>query len=499
MSLAAIAHHRARRAHLAAAVLLIASVSGCAVGPRFARPAPPQASRYAAEDLPSATTGVDASVGGSQKFISGADVPGEWWSVFQSRPLNRIVELTLHSNPDLQAAYATLRSAREVRLAEQGQLIPGASLGVSGTREELAGNTYGESIPSSLFSVSTAAVNVSYALDLFGGARRRIESAAAEEEWQRYQLVATYLTLTSSVVVTAIEEASLRARIAATQEVAKAEALQLSILQKQVEIGGVPGAALLAQEAVLAQTRASLPALQKQLSQTRTRLTVLAGRFPSEDPGFTFDLAELELPRELPVSLPSKLTEQRPDVRAAEAALHRATAEVGVATANMLPQITLTATYGSAAPSAGDLFGPGTAFWALTGTFAQTLFRGGSLIHQRRAALAALDASSATYRHIVLSAFEQVANVLNAIQSDADALAAAVTAERAADKSLAVARGQYQAGAINYVALLTAEQTYQQTRIALVEAQAARFSDTAALFVALGGGWWNTSLNVTNK
>ena len=484
---------------LATAVLLVASTSGCAVGPQFARPSAPEVTRYTSGDLLSATRSAEVVTGTSQQFILGADIPAQWWSVFRSAPLNRLIDLALRSNPNLQAAYATLRSTREVDLAERGLLIPAASFALSGTREKLAGETYGESIPSSLFSVSTASVNAMYFLDIFGGVRRRVESAAAREEWQRCQLAAAYLTLTSNVVVAAIAEASLRAQLAATQEISEAEAQQLSVLKQQVEVGGASGAAVLAEEAILAQTRTLVPGLQKQLLQTRFRLLMLAGRFPSEDPGFTFDLTALELPRELPVSLPSKLVEQRPDIRAAEAVLHQATAEVGVATANMLPQIALTATYGSAASSASDLFGPGTALWTLTGNLVQPLFNGGSLIHQRRAAVAALDAATDIYRQTVLGAFGQVANVLSAIQTDADALVAAVTAERAADNSLAVARGQYQAGAITYVALLSAEQTYQQTRIALVEAQASRLSDTAALFQALGGGWWNTNLNVVSK
>jgi NodT family efflux transporter outer membrane factor (OMF) lipoprotein len=285
-----------------------------------------------------------------------------------------------------------------------------------------------------------------------------------------------------------VQEASLRAQIAATQDIIDIESQQLDVLQHQFELGGASRAAVLAQAATLAQTRATLPPLAKQLAQERNLIATLAGRFPNDPPAETFELSTLYLPQELPLSLPSRLVEQRPDIRSAEALLHSASAQVGVATANMLPQITLTGQYG--AISTGNPLA-GLPVWSIGAGLTQPLFRGGELLHARRAAVAAYEEAAAQYRSTVLTAFQNVADALRALQSDADALSAQVVAERAAADSLDIARRQFQLGAINYLLLLNAEQTYQQAHIALVQAQANRYADTAALFQALGGGWWN--------
>ena len=324
-----------------------------------------------------------------------------------------------------------------------------------------------------------------------GAPGRTVESYAAAADYQRFELAAAYLSLTANVVTAAIQEASLRAQIAATQQIVDIEANELKVLSAQLALGGVAGGAVLAQQATLAQARATLPPLQKQLAQQRNQLAVLSGRPPSEDIGAEFDLAQLKLPGELPVSLPSQLVSQRPDIRASESQLHQANAQIGVATANELPQISLTGSFGSTASPAGALFGPGTEIWSIGGSLAQKLFDGGTLLHQRRAAVAAHDEAAAQYRNTVLSAFQDVANALRALQSDADALAADVAAQDAADRSLALSREQYQYGAISYTTLLNAEQTALQTHVTLVQAEAARYADTAALFQALGGGWWN--------
>jgi NodT family efflux transporter outer membrane factor (OMF) lipoprotein len=342
------------------------------------------------------------------------------------------------------------------------------------------------------YSLYTAQVAVSYAPDVFGGTRRQVESLVATAENQRFQLEAAYLTLTSNIVAAAVQEASLRAQIAATEEIIKVEGEALGILQKQLNLGQVAGADVAAVEATLAQAQATLPPLQKQLAVQRDLLTALIGRYPSQEPAEKFELASLKLPEELPVSLPSKLIEQRPDVRSVEAQLHAASAQIGVAVAAILPQITLTPGAGLASTQFNQMFmTPGTAFWSVVGTATQTIFDAGALLHKKRAADAAFDEAAAMYRSTVISALQSVADTLHALQSDADTLKAAYAAERAAFKSLEIARRQLQLGAISYLGLLTTENTYQTALLAFVQAQAARYADTAALFQALGGGWWN--------
>ena len=334
-------------------------------------------------------------------------------------------------------------------------------------------------------------MGVSYTLDAFGANRRQVESLKAQAEFQRFQLEATYLTLTSNVVVAAVQEASLRAQITATEQVIQIETEVVQIFRRQQELGAIAMADVVAQEATLAQLQATLPALRKQLAQQRDLLARLAGRFPSEELAERFELSRLELPQELPVSLPSKLVEQRPDVRAAEAQLHSASAQVGVAVANMLPQITLSAGAGTSATQLSQWFVPGNQFWLLGASLTQTLFDGGTLLHRKRAAEAVLDQAGAQYRASVLTAFQNVADTLRALQYDADALKAQVAAEHAASESLAIARKALELGSISYLSLLNAEQIYEQTVISLVQAKANRYADTAALFQALGGGWWN--------
>jgi NodT family efflux transporter outer membrane factor (OMF) lipoprotein len=358
------------------------------------------------------------------------------------------------------------------------------------TREKTSAAAFGQPNSTSIFTLTTGSLSVSYGLDVFGGSRRAIENAEAEADYQRFELEASYLTITSNVVAAAIQEASLRAQIAATQEIIDAQTQLLNVLQKQFELGGASRAGVLAQQATLAATQATLPNLQKQLAQQRILLGALAGRLPNNEIAQTFDLTALQLPADLPLSLPSKLVEQRPDIQASEAQFHAASAEVGVAIAAMLPQITLSGSIGNTVLDAASLFsGPG--IWSLGAGIAQPIFHGGQLLHQKRAAEAAFDAAAAQYRGTVVAAFQNVADALRALQSDAQALAAQVEAERSANDSLAITRSQYQAGAVNYTTLLTAETTYQQAHINRVLAQATRYADTAALFQALGGGWWN--------
>jgi NodT family efflux transporter outer membrane factor (OMF) lipoprotein len=469
----------------AGAALLV----GCEVGPDFQRPAAPQTQGYTPEALAASTAAADTQGGAAQLLIAGRDIPGDWWALYRSPALNALIEDAIKANPNLDAARAALRQAHELELAGTGALFPSVSASASATREKESLAGFGLGASSSIFSVNSASLTVDYALDIFGGTRRNIESLAAQTEFERFELEATYLSLTADVVTTAVAEASLRGQIAATQQIIDIESQELERLKRDFAAGAANNTAVLQQAATLAQTRATLPPLEKALAQTRDLLAVLLGRLPSDMPATEFELGDLELPQELPLTLPSHLVEQRPDIRAAEAQLHAASAQIGVAIANMLPQLSLSASLGTI--STGSLFQPGTGVWSLGGSLAQPLFEGGTLLHRKRATEAAFDAAAAQYRQTVLTAFQNVADTLRALQSDADALNAQLAAERAAADSLTVAQRQFALGAGTYLTLLNAEQTYQQAHITLVQAQAARFSDTAALFQALGGGWWN--------
>ena len=343
------------------------------------------------------------------------------------------------------------------------------------------------------FTLFNASVNVSYTLDLFGGVRRELEALQAQVDYQRFQMEGVYLALTSNIVTTVVKEAALRAQLLATRDILAVQEKQLEAIENQLRLGGVSRSDLLAQRTEIAQTRATLPPLEKELAQTRHLLAVLAGRYPHEAaelPAFDFD--SMQLPRELPVSLPSALVRQRPDIRAAEELLHAASAQVGVATANLYPQLTLTGSYRnggrirSAISSAAAL-----PIFNLGAGLLQPLFHGGALNARRRAALAAYDQAAAQYRATVLQAFQNVADVLRALEADARTLKAQAEAAAAAQDAFDLTRKQFRLGAVSYLSLLNAERQYQQVRISLVQAQAARFADTAALFQALGGGWWN--------
>ena len=465
---------------------------GCAVGPDFERPPPPDIKTYESTPLPEKTETIPSQEGGAaQTFAPNEDIPAEWWALFHSEPLNQLIKLSLKTNPDIDAASAALRQAHENMKAGEGPLYPSVDAGINVQREKLSGIAFGSSNAIPPFTLYNASVSVSYGLDIFGGTRRQVEALVAAEDYQRWELEAARLSLTANVVTTAIQEASLRGQIAATQKIIDDEKKQFDVLNQQFQLGAIAKPAVLAQATTLAQTRALLPPLEKQLAQTRHQLSALAGQFPSQEPQATFELANLQLPEKLPVSLPSKLVEQRPDVRAAEATLHAASAEIGVATANMLPQIPLTGDIGSDAATLAGLFTPGTGIWSLAAGLTQPIFHGGTLLHQKRASEAAYDEAAAQYRKTVLAAFQNVADSLHALKSDAEALKAQAEAEHAAADSLKLSEQQYKDGAISYLTLLTAEQAEQQTKLALIQSEALRFADTAALFTALGGGWWN--------
>ncbi len=471
------------------------SLAACAVGPNFKRPAPPGASGYGSAPTDGAIAAVDAAGGGAQRFVAGLDIPSAWWTLFKSTELDSLVEEALKANPDVGAAQAALRQAHELTAAQWASSIPEVQGSFSGARSKNALGTIANptSLPQSspYYNLYTAQLSVSYLPDVFGGTRRAIEEAKAQEASTRYQLEATYLTLSSNVVVTAVQEASLRGQIEATERLVELQHQLSEKVRQQRVLGTASDLDVLSQESLEAQTAQTLPPLRKQLGATRDALTALLGRLPSDEPKETFRLDQLSLPAELPVSLPSKLVEQRPDVRQAEENMHAASAAVGVTIANMLPQFAINAQIGSSALQLRQLFSPYTGFWSAGASLTQTLFDAGALVHRKRAADAALDQAAAQYRGAVILACQNVADALRALQADGEALRASADAERAARKTFDLARRQRDLGTISLVAVLNAEQAYRQAELALAQAEANRYSDTAGLFQALGGGWWN--------
>lgn len=474
------------------AALAVLFWTGCAVGPNFQRPAAPPQNAFAVGPLqnPVATTNVAA--GAAQQFVEGMDIPGQWWELFHSKELNRLIERSLTNNPDLQAAQQALAVAEENLRAQRGVFYPQVSATFDASRQrqsDLISPTPNANIFQ--YNLFTPQVAVSYSPDVFGLNRRTVEASKAQAESARFQSLATYLTLTANVVVAAIQEASLRAQIETTRQLIGASSNMIEIVRYQYSKGYSSGLDVAAQASQLAQMNAALPPLLKQLAQQDDLLAVLAGDFPGEARIEGFDLGKLALPEDLPVSLPSKLIEQRPDIRQAEENLHAASAQIGVAIANRLPNITLTANAGSTALSIDKLFTSGTGFWGIGGTLAQPLFEGGTLLHQERAAKAAFLQAAQQYRSTVLTACQNVADTLNALEQDAAALKTSAQAAAAAKTTFELSQQQFRVGYGGYLALLSAQQTYQQAQLNLVQAQANRFADTAALFQALGGGWWN--------
>lgn len=469
------------------------TLGGCAaVGPEFREPVAPDVGRYTATALPGATSAAQTAGGDAQRFLTGADVPARWWTTFGNVELVRRVELALAHSPAVASAQAALRQAEENARAAGGALWPVVDAHAGATRQrsssaQAAGA--GTAGPSGTFNVFNAGVSVEYALDLFGGVRRGIEAQQALAAVQAAQLDATYLALAANVVTASLQEASLRAQVGATEQISDSLQEALDIAGQQQVIGVRSLQDTLAVRSQLATTRATLPPLRKQLAATRSQLATYLGITPAELALQPVTLDAVTLPADIPVSLPSTLVAQRPDIRAAAAQLHAATAGVGVAAADMLPQLTLSGTIGSAALSAGELFSAGTGVWSLGLGLLQPLLHGGELTHEKRAAEAAMEQAQANWRQAVLVAFQNVADALQALVHDADALQAQAVAEGDAARLLELVRDQYRLGAVGYLELLDAQQQYQSARIGLIRARSARLADTAALYAALGGGW----------
>ena len=488
-------------------------ITGCAAGPDFKPPAVPASGSYTPQALPAQTASADIPQGRAQSFSASRQIPGDWWSLFQSPQLNALIERAFKANPTIEAAQASMRAAQQNVIAQQGFFYPTVGVSYSPSRNKLAGNMGGNSPgvqgngtliqtysnPSgppynapAYYNFHVAQLNIGYVPDVFGMQRRRIESAHAQAHAQQMQLKATYITLASNVVAAAFQEASLRAQIAAVKRVVDINRENLDIMHRQMAAGFLAGIDVAAGEAALAEAEQALPPLTKQLEQTRDLIRALAGNTPDMDVPETFELSDLHLPKELPLSLPSKLVEQRPDVRIAEDELHDASAQYGVAIANRLPQFSIVAQMGGMASSPDWMFRSGGGFFSLAGNVAQTIFDGGTLRAQSRAAKEVLTQTGAQYRSTVINALQNVADTLHAIESDADALKVASASEQAGKKLLDLTRSQYKQGFVGYQALLMAEQNYQLNTISLIQAQVLRLGDTAALYQALGGGWWNT-------
>ena len=466
-------------------------LTGCAVGPDFTPPAKPTETAFTGPEDAGQDAGPIA-----QKMITGKTIPAAWWELFESKPLNDLISKTVKHNPDLAAAEASLRVAEENENATDSLLMPSVSGTFSTNRQKTSGSSFGGSFPGQLYTLHNASVSVSYALDIFGASRRTIEAREAQTEVQRDQMEAAYVSLTANVATTAIHEASLRAQIAATERLITAQTEQVAAMRTQLAAGAIARPVLLTAEQTLAQMRATLPPLQQQLSAARHALSTLSGTLPNHAPAAHFELANLKLPHEVPVSLPAELTEQRPDIRAAEANLHAASAEIGVKLAERLPQISLSADIGSVANNMGRLFSPGSGIWSAGFSASQLIFDGGDLEHEQRAAEASFDVAAAQYRSTVLAAFQNVADSLHALQNDAQTLVNQQQSAQAAADSQRITKVQLDAGAISKIAYLDTVKNNETAQLSLVQAEAQRYADTVALFQALGGGWWNRADNI---
>jgi NodT family efflux transporter outer membrane factor (OMF) lipoprotein len=477
----------------AAASMLSAALSGCAVGPNFQPASAPPADGYLPGKLAAPAADRSGPRVAGQHFVNGADVSAKWWAAFKSRPLNDLIKQSVDHNPNLQAAEAAIKNAQYNALAQRGLFFPQLT-GDSSSQKFLIANpgqippipTTG---PQSIYTLFTNQLTVSFTPDIWGGNLRAVENLDAVAEQQLFQLDAAYLALTSNVVTAAIQEASLRGQIAATKRIIGIERDLLDILKRQFSFGQAAQADVLAQDAALAQAEQLLPPLERQLAQQRDLLTSLAGQLSADEIVQKFDLAHLKLPTNLPVSLPSRLVDQRPDVRAAEANMHSASAQVGVAIAARLPNIVLSANGGSAAYNLPQSFAAGTGFYTIGAAATAPIFDGFTLYNKQKAAEAALDQAEAQYRATVVTAFQNVADALRALRTDTRAVQAAVRTEIAAKASLDIVQTQLNAGQVNQLAVLNAQQTYLTAAVVRVQTDANRLSDTAALFMALGGGW----------
>lgn len=468
-------------------VLLISGLlAGCSVGPAFKPPAGPTETKYESGWTPALP-----NVAGepAQHFVIGKQLTADWWTLFHSRPLDTVVKQALAGNPDLAAAEANLTAAQEIANAARGSLYPQIDFAAGVERQRQNYAAFGLALPPTTFNTFSIGPSVSYSLDPFGKNRSLIEQRTAQANVQRYQRDAAYLALTGNVVSDAVRIASLHAQIQAVSEVLREDEHTLALARQRASVGVVSETDVAQAEAQLSSDRMTLPPLQQQLSVARHRLSTLVGKTPAQWSPPAFSLDSLVLPAEIPLTLPSKLAHRRPDILAAEAELHAASAAVGAATAALYPDITLTG--GIEQIAAASLLSWPATVWNLGAGLTAPVFHGGALAAQKRAAQANYVAATQTYRRTVLHAFAQVADVLDALRHDTALLSAADQTLKAANHALYLTRQNYSVGAIALIDLLNAERVRQHALLAKTRAQAQRYLDTADLFLAMGGGWWN--------
>lgn len=510
---------RSRSAKRALALgLLTTALSACAVGPNFNSPDAPDANRYTPENL----TSIDNGAGGKLGLSVEKEIPRQWWEVFHNKNLNRLIEEAIAHNQSLQAAEASIRVAYFNAEAQKGFFLPQIGL-LPGGSANLPSNFYANSVlnqklyeqsyptafnkvaqiavpsttsvpPPWQYQLVTPAATISYTPDVWGKYRRTVESLEAQEDIARYQLEAAYLTLTSNVALTAILEASLRAQYAAIEKVIAIQHDVLDMLRKQLDAGWASQVDVLTQEALYAQALQLLPPLQKQIALARNLLTALGGDYSAAQNSIVFRLTELQLPKNVPLSLPSKMVRQRPDVRAAEAGMHMAAADLGVSIAARLPEFSISALGGASAYHFEYVFQQGTLFYNIIGQAATPVFQGFTLLNKQKAAEANFDQASALYRSAVVKAFKDVADMLRALQADSEAVKAAIYAEQVSKKQLDIIRAELKIGAVSVLMLLNAQNNYLMATVSRAQAEGNQLADVAGLFMALGGGWRDQKL-----
>ncbi len=480
---------------LTAGIALLCALAGCAVGPNFHRPDAPAVSHYAVGADPQSTM---SAHGAAQTFDPGVPVDADWWHLFQSSQLDAVIRESLARNPGLDAARASLRASQDNLRSGYGIFFPSVDAEVGATRERYSPITLGPAgrvTPSSLFNLFTLSSSVSYALDVFGGQRRLIEGLHAEVDVAHADAQATYLTLAVNVANTVVAVAAYRAEIEATRQLIELQKQQVDIANVQAQAGTVPYSNVLILKSQLASDEAMIPQFAQKLAQSDDLLAALAGHVPAEYSPPSVRLEDLVLPGRLPVSLPSDLIRQRPDILAAEATAHAASANIGVATAAMLPSVTLSGGLAASTTSLNNLVPANGHAWSVGAGATAPLFEGGTLWFKRKAAIDDYQQATALYRQVVLAAFEQVADTLRALDHDAQILAAEDEALSAAAQALHLVQANYEAGIATYLDVLVADTQFHQAQLADLQAIATRYQDTVALFAALGGGWWNAGLN----
>ena len=473
------------------AVLAFAIVlTGCAVGPDFVRPAAPRVNAYVSKKTPVVLT--PSGNEPAQHLVSGQAIPAAWWRVFHSAPLDGVVQQAIATSPTLEAARATLAQAQQTLLEARAAYYPWLDFAAAAERQQgpafVLGILPNGSLP--VFNLYTLGPMVSFSPDVFGGTRRQVEQQAALAQNKAFELAAAQLTLTGNVVTEALTIASTREQIRALRSIVADDEKNLALVRNKFEVGRVPSTDVLLAESQLSNDRALMPPLRQQLAAAQDALAVLVGKFPADWRQPDFQLADFTLPAKLPVTVPSTLVHQRPDILAAEAQLHAASAAIGVAVAQMYPTITLSASVETAALFPSDLFQSSGLVWTLLGGVTNPIFHGGALKAQKQAAINAFRASFATYRQTVLQAFGQVADNLRALNHDAQLVESTRRALDVADKSLELQRFSYAGGKTDILPLLDAERSDQQARLAYARAESQRYIDSAQLFVAMGGGWW---------